>query len=157
MRTMLKSLLLVVTAFALVWSGWATPALGQSARVDTVSNKNFEATVKQLETTLRAKGMIMVATIDHQNMLRMVGGSIKGSKTFEFGKPDMLKMVMPSDPAAGLEMPHKIYVHERADGTAVVSYYKPSGGFGAYGKDQLKMVGEMMDKMFEEIVTDATK
>lgn len=157
MRTMLKSLPLVVTAFALVWSGWATPALGQSARVDTVSNKNFEATVKQVETALKSRGMMITATMDHQNMMRMVGGSIRGSKTFEFGKPDMLKMVMPVELAAGLELPHKIYVYERADGKAVVSYYKPSAGFSAYGKDQLRQVGEMLDKLLEEIVADATK
>ena len=143
----------------LLWSFlFATATLAQSTdRVDRVSNSDFEETLKQLEAAIKGHGMMIVATIDHQNMMRMVGGSIKGSKTFEFGKPDMLKMVMPVELAAGLEMPHKVYVYERADGVGVVSYYKPSGGFSAYGKDQLKMVGEMMDKMFEEIIVDATK
>ena len=149
---------IAVLTLAIVLLGAGSLAWAQSpVRVDQVSNGGFEKTVKQLETALKARGMMIVATIDHQNMMRMVGGSIKGSKTFEFGKPDMLKMVMPVELAAGLEMPHKIYLYERADGTAVVSYYKPSTGFGAYGKDQLKMVGEMMDKMFEEIVAEATK
>ena len=147
-----------VLTLAIVLLGGGSLAWAQSlVRVDKVSNSGFEKTAKQLETALKSRGMMVIATIDHQNMMKMVGGSIKGSKTFEFGKTDMLKRVMPSDPQAGLEMPHKIYVYERADGRAVVSYYKPSGGFSAYGKDQLKMVGEMMDKMFEEIVTDATK
>lgn len=126
-------------------------------RADKVSNSDYARTVQQVETALKGKGMMIVATIDHQNMMRMVGGSIRGSRTFEFGKPDMLKMVMPVDLAAGLELPHKIYVYERADGKAVVSYYKSSTGFGAYGKDQLKMVGEMVDKMLDEIVVEATK
>jgi uncharacterized protein (DUF302 family) len=147
-----------VLTLAVVLLAGASVAWAQSlVRVDKVSNSGFDKTAKQLETALKSRGMMVVATIDHQNMMKMVGGSIRGSKTLEFGKPDMLKMVMPSDPAAGLEMPHKIYVYERGDGVGVVSYYKPSGGFSAYGKDQLKMVGEMMDKMFEEIVTDATK
>lgn len=158
MKTVPKALAVLAIAVALAWSGWAIPALAQSlARVDKVSSSGFEKTAKQLETALKSRGMMVVAIIDHQNMMRMVGGSIKGSKTFEFGKPDMLKMVMPLDPAAGLEMPHKIYLYERADGTAVVSYYKPSGGFSAYGKDQLKMVGEMIDKMLDEIAAEATK
>ena len=157
MKTTLKSLLLVATVFALAWSGWVPLAHAQSARVDKVSTSGFEKTAKQLETALKSRGMMVVATIDHQNMMKMVGGSIKGSKTFEFGKPDMLKMVMPSDPAAGLELPHKIYVYERADGAVAVSYYKASAGFSAYGKDQLKMVGQMVDKMLEEIVAEATK
>ena len=158
MKTVTKALAVTAIALGLAWSGWATPALAQSlVRVDKVSNSGFEKTARQLEIALKSRGMMVVATIDHQNMMKMVGGSIKGSKTFEFGKPDMLKMVMPLYLAAGLEMPHKIYVYERADGTAVVSYYRPSGGFGAYGKDQLKMVGEMMDKVLDEIAGEATK
>lgn len=149
---------IAVLTLAIVLLGAGSLAWAQSlARVDQVSNGGFEKTVKQLETALKARGMMIVATIDHQNMMRMVGGSIKGSRTFEFGKPDMLKMVMPVELAAGLEMPHKIYVYERADGKAVVSYYKPSTGFGAYGKDQLRMVGEMLDKLLDEIVAEATK
>lgn len=149
---------IAVLTLAIVLLGAGSLAWAQSlVRVDQVSNGGFEKTVKQLETALKARGMMIVAAIDHQNMMRMVGGSIKGSKTFEFGKPDMLKMVMPVELGAGLEMPHKIYVYERADGKAVVSYYKPSTGFGAYGKDQLKMVGEMVDKMLDEIVAEATK
>jgi len=135
------------------------PSLGAQTlvRVDKVSNSGFEKTAKQVETALKSRGMMVVATIDHQNMMKMVGGNIKGSKTFEFGKPDMLKMVMPSDPAAGLEMPHKIYIYERADGKTVVSYYKPSGGFASYGKEPLTKVGQMMDTMLDEIVAEATK
>lgn len=149
---------IAVLTLAIVLLGAGSLAWAQSlVRVDQVSNGGFEKTVKQLETALKARGLMVVAAIDHQNMMRMVGGSIKGSKTFEFGKPDMLKMVMPVELAAGLELPHKIYVYERADGKAVVSYYKPSTGFGAYGKDQLKMVGEMVDKMLDEIVAEATK
>ena len=147
----------VLTLAILLLSGGSLAWAQSLVRVDNVSNSGFEKTAKRLETALKSRGMMVVATIDHQNMMKMVGGSIKGSKTFEFGKPDMLKMVMPSDPAAGLELPHKIYVYERADGAVAVSYYKASAGFSAYGKDQLKMVGQMVDKMLEEIVAEATK
>ncbi|HXG01890.1 MAG TPA: DUF302 domain-containing protein [Candidatus Binatia bacterium] len=126
-------------------------------RVDKVSNADFARTVQQLETALKSRGMMIVATIDHQNMMRMVGVSLKGSKTIEFGKPDMGKMTIARNPEAGLEMPGKIYVWERADGRAVVSYYRTAPAFAAYGKDNLKMAGEMMDKMLDEIVAEATK
>ena len=138
--------------------GWAGLAFAQAPdRVDRVSSSGFEKTVKQLETALKGRGMMVVATLDYQNMLRMVGANVHGSKTLEFGKPDMMKMVMSTEPEVGLEMPMKIYVYERGDGKTVLSYYKPSGGFGRYGKDQLKMMGEMMDKTLDEIVAEATK
>lgn len=153
-----KALIMVGIMAILAWTMWAAPAAAESAaRIDTVSKSNFEKTVKQLETAIKGRGMMVVATVDHQNMLRMVGASVKGSKTLEFGKPDMMKMVIPSTPAAGLEMPMKIYVYEQADGKTVVSYFKPSAGFAAYGKEDLKMVGQMMDKTFEEMVAEATK
>ena len=126
-------------------------------RVDKVSNSDFARTVQQLETALKGKGMMIVATIDHQNMMRMVGASLKGAKTIEFGKPDMGKMTIVANPESGLEMPGKVYVWEREDGKTVVSYYRAAPAFAAYGKDNLKMAGDMMDKMLGEIVIEATK
>lgn len=135
------------------------PPLGAQTlvRVDKVSNSGFDKTVKQLETALRGRGMMIVATIDHQNMLRMVGANTKGSKTIEFGKPDMGKMTIVPNPESGLEMPARIYIWERGDGKTIVSYYRAAPAFTAYGKDHLKRAGEMMDKMLEEIVAEATK
>ena len=126
-------------------------------RVDKVSISEFARTVQQVETALKGKGMMIVATIDHQNMMRMVGSSMKGAKTIEFGKPDMGKMTVVPNPEAGLEMPGKVYEWERGDGRTVVSYYRTALAFAAYGTDNLKMAGEMMDKMLDEIVAEATR
>jgi uncharacterized protein (DUF302 family) len=126
-------------------------------RVDRESSSGFAQTVQKAETALKSKGMMIVATIDHQNMMRMVGASLKGSKTIEFGKADLGKMTVVSNPEVGLEFPGKLYVWERGDGKTVVSYYRAAPAFAAYGKDNLKMAGEMMDKMLEEIVSEATK
>src|SRR5713226_4918372 len=119
-----------VLALAVVLVGSATLVHAETAnRVDKVSNSDFGRTVQQLETALKGKGMMIVATIDHQNMMRMVGANLKGSKTIEFGKPDMGKMTVAQNPESGLEMPGKIYVWERGDGKAVVSYYRASPNF----------------------------
>lgn len=148
------TLMILATLFLI----WAQPLLAQTlTRGELVSNHSFAETVKRLETAIKKRGMMVVAVLDHQNMLRMVGASIRGSKTLEFGKPDMMKTVIPQHPEAGLEMPIKLYIYERADGKAVVSYYKPSGGFGSYGKESLTKVGQMMDAMLGEIVAEATK
>ncbi|MBI4547020.1 MAG: DUF302 domain-containing protein [Ignavibacteriae bacterium] len=129
-------------------------------RVDKVSAKDFSGTAKAIEKTLKSKGFMIVATVDHQNMLKMVGAKIKGAKTIEFGKPDMMKMLMPMAPEAGLEMPGRFYIWERnppqADKT-VVSYYRPSVGFGKYGNEMMTKMGKDMDGMWEMIVNEATK
>lgn len=136
----------------------ALPAISFSQdRVDKVSNQGFAGTVKAVETTLKKNGFMIVATIDHQNMLTMVGTKIKGSKTIEFGKPDMMKMLMPMAPEAGLEMPGRFYIWERNDGKTTVSYYKPSVGFGKYGNEMMTKMGKDMDGMWGMIVDEATK
>lgn len=136
---------------------FAQDAAGGLARVDKVSSKDFAATVKAAEAALKSHGFMIMATIDHQNMLQMVGARIKGSKTIEFGKPDMGKMLMPMAPEAGLEMPGRFYIWERADGKTVVSYYKPSGGFRKYGNEMLAKMGSDMDMMWETFASEATK
>lgn len=126
-------------------------------RVDKVSNKSFAETVKAVETTLKKNGFMVVATIDHQNMLTMVGAKIKGSKTIEFGKPDMGKMLLPMAPEAGLEMPGRFYIWERGDGKTVVSFYRPFTNFSKYGNEMITKMGKDMDGMWTMIVEEATK
>ena len=154
----MRSVKAIAVAVVAAMIGAVALAHGEPAnRADRVSNSDFARTVQQLETALKGKGMMIVATIDHQNMMRMVGANLKGSKTIEFGKPDMGKMTIAQNPESGLEMPGKIYVWERGDGKTVVSYYRSAPAFAAYGKDNLKMAGEMMDKMLDEIVVEATR
>lgn len=141
----------------LLLTGLSVVPLAAQNRVENVSSSNFAPAVERLETAIKKRGMMVVATIDHQNMLRMVGASIRGSKTIEFGKPDMMKMLLPDNPEIGLEMPLKIYVYERADGRAVLSYYKQSAGYASYGKEALTKAGQMMDMMLAEIVEEAAK
>ena len=149
----LASILATVAAVSLFWIAPGT-AYAQD-RVDVVSNKNFTATVNALTTALKNEGMMVVATIDHQNMLKMVGASIKGAKTIEFGKPDMGKMLLPMAPEVGLEMPGKIYVLERSDGKTVLSYRKVAPAYASYGKPPIADAGNMMDMMAEKLMNAA--
>jgi uncharacterized protein (DUF302 family) len=123
-------------------------------RVDTVSKYDFNKTIDTLTKTMKSKGLMVVATLDHQNMLSMVGVKMKGSKTIEFGKPDMGKMVLTMHPEAGLEMPAKVYVFERGDGKTVMSYYKSH--YAQYNPEFSK-VDEMMGMMLSEIVNEVNK
>ncbi len=154
-RSLMTTLALALTA---ILAGVGPVANAQSlSRVDQVSHSDFAKTVSQVKAAIQSKGLMIVATIDHQNMMRMVGISSKGATTIEFGKPDMGKMVFLPEAQAGLDMPLRLYIWQRQDGTAVVSYYKLGPVFASYGKDNLKMAGEMMDKMLAEIVAEGTK
>ena len=149
-----------VAALALVTTAITVPSRAQQAvpgRVDVVSSRGFSATVDAVTTALKKEGMMVVATIDHQNMLRMVGASIKGAKTIEFGKPDMGKTLLPMAAEVGLEMPGKIYVWERGDGATVISYRKVEPLYASYGKPQVAEAGKMMDMMIQNLIHAAAK
>ncbi len=122
-------------------------------RKDVASKKKFKETGEAVVKAIESRGMMVVAQIDHQNMLKMVGGKIGGSKTIEFGKPDMGKMVLTMSPEAGLEMPDKIYLFEK-DGKTTISYSNPN--FAKYSLNFAK-VDSMMSMMLNEIVQEAAK
>ena len=143
----------LMTAFALGGLLLISSTGFSQEKVDVISGKSFSKTVDALNTAIKSKGMMIVANIDHKNMLKMTGLNIKGATTIEFGKPDMGKMVFASRPEAGLEMPARIYVYDRADGKTVISYYKSD--FAKYDKS-FEMIDKMMEMAFAEI-TNAAK
>ncbi|MBI4657576.1 MAG: DUF302 domain-containing protein [Verrucomicrobia bacterium] len=134
-----------------------TAQSGDANRVDKLSNKPFSDTLKAVEKTVKSEGMMVVAKIDHKKMLSMVGATIKGATTIEFGKPEMGKMLLPMNPAIGLEMPGKIFVYESADGRVVVSFRKVAPQYASYGDPEVKKAGEMMDMMADKITSAATR
>lgn len=157
MRTRYQTLYMLTAAAALLILSVASFAAGPDDRVDKISSKGFAATVKAVETTLQRNGFMVVATINHQNMLTMVGAKIKGATTIEFGKAEMGKMLLPMAPEAGMEFPGRFYIWERSDGNTMVSYRKPSSGLGTYGNEMLTKMGRDMDGMWEKFASEATK
>lgn len=146
-----SGLILVAAISSLTLSGLSSAA--DADRVDKVSNKDFAATAKTIEATLKSSGFMIFATIDHQK----VGANLKGAKTIEFGMPDMIKGLLQMDPEAGLGMPGRMYVWERSDGKTVVSYRKPSSDFSKHGDEKLTAMGNMMNGTWDMIAEEATK
>ena len=140
----------VLTMFAATTT-WAQQS--DSNRVDKVSANSFSQTVKKLEAALKAEHMMIVAKVDHQKMLSMVGAKMNGAMTIEFGKPEMGKMLLPMNAAIGLEMPGRIYVFEAADGKVVVSFRKVAPQYAAYGSPDVQNAGEMMDMMVDKLTS----
>jgi uncharacterized protein (DUF302 family) len=62
--------------------------------------------------------------------------------------------------AAGIEAPVRFYVTENPDGTAALSYKKPSAVFAPYadeGKDALKALASELDGIFAKIAESAAQ
>jgi uncharacterized protein (DUF302 family) len=63
----------------------------------------------------------------------------------------MLKASIP----AGIEAPIRIYLYENADGTATITYKKPTDVFRPYGSGDLDKMAAELDVIFANIVRDA--
>jgi len=149
-------ILAVVLAGALT-SGAPTVNAQSSSRVDQVSASSFDKTVQQVKTAIQGNGQMILATFDHQNMLQMLGVKSGGAVQIDFGQPSMLKALFVPNPEIGLDVPLRIYIWQRPDGKTAVSYYKVGPVFASYGKQDLTMAGQMMDKLLAEIADAGTR
>ena len=64
----------------------------------------------------------------------------------------MLKASVPS----GIKEPLRFYVTENADGTATLTYRKPSAIFGVYGSSELDAMAKELDELWAKIVSGTT-
>lgn len=156
-KTYKLGILLLTLALMGIFTLHTSLILAQDGRVEKVSNSPFDKTIKQLEDAITANKVMAVNKIDHQNMLTMVGMNIKGSKTYEVFRPDFGKILFENNPAAGLEIPLRLYVYENKDGKTVVSYHKPSVALAAYKNSKLDELGKTLDGILQAVVDSATK
>jgi uncharacterized protein (DUF302 family) len=148
----MKTMRIPLVAITLLTLAGGLYAQTDPNRAERLSKYPFAETVRNLESALKSEHMMIVAKIDHKKMLSMVGAKISGATTIEFGKPAMGKMLLPMNPAIGLEMPSKIYVYETSDGKVLISYRKVAGNFATYGSPDVANAGKMTDELAEKII-----
>ena len=84
-RTKTLGAAMVTLAFMLAGAGWTQAQ--DADRVDKTSKSSFSDTLKKLETALKSEGTMIVATIDHRNMLTMVGTKIEARRPSSSARP----------------------------------------------------------------------
>jgi uncharacterized protein (DUF302 family)/uncharacterized membrane protein YidH (DUF202 family) len=85
------------------------------------SHHSVEQTVQHLEEILAAKGVKLFAVIDHGGEAEKAGFSMRPCKLLIFGNPKAGTPLMLASPLAALDLPLKILVWEKTDGTAWLS------------------------------------
>lgn len=129
----------------------------ETARIARVSSKPFPSTIEHLEWQPGGYGITVVARLDYQSILGKVDVRVGKSQTIEILRRSWANVVLDSDAAAAINLPLRIYVHEREDGKTVVSYYCPSSLFADHANEALIALGRELDTLLEGIVRLATK
>ncbi|MDO9561573.1 MAG: DUF302 domain-containing protein [Bradyrhizobium sp.] len=125
--------------------------------IDT--RQSYQALVERLEATVKSEKMGIVTSASASDGAKAAGFTIPGNKVFGVFRNDFARRMLGSSLTAGIEAPIRIYVTENPDGTATLSYKKPSTVFAPYadeGGDVLRSIGEELDGIFSRIAERAT-
>ncbi len=126
--------------------------------VDT--HQSFPTLVAQLEAAVKAEKMGIVTSASASEGAKAAGIAIPENRIVGVFRNDFARRMLSASIPAGIEAPIRFYVTENPNGTATLSYKKPSFVFASYldeGKDALRaLVGEL-DTIFARILNVATK
>ena len=145
----------------LLWPGvparaaaWDAPA-GWSV-IDT--GHSYQALIARLDAAVKANKMGLVgrasATLGAKKMLNK---TIPGNMVVGVYRPDFAVRMLAASVAAGIEAPVRFYITENEDGTATLSYKKPSAAFAPYadGGAALRELAAELDTLFAKIAREA--
>ena len=147
------SLLLIVAAGGV---GLAQSAV-TTGLVTVDSVYGVDETTDRLESTLRDRGLIVVARVDHAANARRVGKELRPTQLLIFGNPQLGTELMQSRQTAGIDLPQKLLVWEDAAGQAHVTYNDPqylAQRHGIEGEDQaLAMISNALNGLASSVTT----
>ncbi|MDJ0983876.1 MAG: DUF302 domain-containing protein [Kiloniellales bacterium] len=120
---------------------------------------SYKDLIERLNTAVKAHKMGLVtrasATVGAKNVLKkdIPGNMVVGVYHPRFAVP-MLEASIP----AGIEAPIRFYITENDDGTASLTYRKPTVIFAPYedGGEKLKKLAKDLDEVFASIAKQAT-
>lgn len=130
-----------------------TAALRETRVVDV--GKPFDALVLHLEQAIKDNNMALVAQASASRGAAARGVKIPGNMVLMVFRNDYAVRMLAASVPAGIEAPLRIYLTENADGSATVSYRRPSAVFAPYASAALDAMAKELDPVFDKIVRDA--
>lgn len=141
----------VILGLALAGGAPAAPP----AVITVASGHDFDTLVSRLEAAIARHRMGLVAQASASSGAAARGVKIPGNAVLMVFRNDYAVRMLAASVPAGIEAPLRLYVTERADGTAQVSYPAPSAVFAPYGSAELDAMARELDPVFARIVADA--
>ena len=90
------------------------------------SRHSVEQTVEKVQETLRAKGIRLVALVDHSGEAERAGMQMRPTKLLIFGNPSAGTPLMVAAPTVAIDLPLKLLVSEDANGKVWISFNSPA-------------------------------
>jgi uncharacterized protein (DUF302 family) len=93
--------------------------------IDVPSAHSVEETVERLKSILQAKGVTLVAIVDHSYEAEKVGIKMPPTTLVIFGSPKAGTPLMLATPSIAIDLPLKILVWQDGDGKVWSSFNSP--------------------------------
>lgn len=136
------------------WAENPTPYPGTQI-IET--NHSYKDLVARLDEAVKTNKMGLVtrasATVGAKAKLNK---TIPGNMVVGVYRPDFAVRMLEASVPAGIEAPLRFYITENADGTATLTYRKPSAVFAPYQVPALDEMAKELDAIFSKIASDAT-
>lgn len=141
---------------------WTVTASAEMAPRDgwnvQTSTKSYDQLIADLKASVKANKMGVVTQAGPTKAAKSRGITIPGNRVIGvFNNRYAVRILSMSTPAM-IEAPIRFYVTENADGTASLSYKKPSTVFGPYMDDSipdLAVASDELDVIFQTIAEQA--
>lgn len=160
-RVMMRALsILIAGVVALAFP----PAPSHGAEWDNLPDWSVSKTahgyatlIERLDDAIKANKMGLVTRASAKAGAASLGRTIPGNMVVGVFRPDFAIRMLEASVPAGIEAPIRFYITENADGTATLSYKKPSAVFAPYadGGGKLKALVAELDGIFAAIARQA--
>jgi uncharacterized protein (DUF302 family) len=138
-------------------AAWAQNATPHPGTVIAKTAHSYKELITRLDAAVTANKMGLVtrasATIGAAKMLKK---TIPGNMVVGVYRPDFAVRMLEASVPAGIEAPLRFYITENADGTATLTYRKPSAVFAPYSVPALDDMASELDAIFAKIAAEAT-
>ena len=150
---MRNALLVLIVPLLLAFSG--SHALAANPKFKT--GASFKKSAAALAQAVKKNKMGLVCRASAQRGAAAIGVKIKGNQVFGVYHPRFAVRMLKASIPAGIEAPIRIYIYENTDGTATITYKKPTSVFRPYGSASLDKMAAELDVIFAKIVSDAVQ
>ena len=121
------------------------------------STLSFAELVANLEKAVEANKFAIVTQASASKGAAARGVKIPGNAVIGVFRNDYAVRMLDASIAAGIEAPLRLYVTENADGTATLTYRKPTAVFAPYNSPALDAMAGELDRVWSKIAEQALK
>jgi uncharacterized protein (DUF302 family) len=160
-RSIRQCLLVVISLFLGLWltasdgaaAGTSDPLPGT---VTMESPWSFQELSGRLEEAIEANEFAVVTRASASAGAAARGVSIPGNLVVGVFRNDYAVRMLEASVPAGIEAPLRFYVTENHDGTATLTYRKPTAMFAPYGVPALDAMAAELDPIWQRIAEQTT-